>query len=316
MKNKIEIDTSYIAQVEKSMKALTKSLESFNQIKTSNLLGFSEAMKSYSPYSNAKMMGIAEALQGMMDTYEKLNMPFLSSGLRKDSMISSLQKFADSLEMNSKKDISDSFKAISSSMEVMSKTLASERLMMLQQIDYSSLFAENVSKAASWSDILETAHTLVEDELEEEFDDSDAFTETEIQEALQEQAENPKGFQERAAGWTEKKKVQFFIIWQIIMFIWGNFCQPYFQEKVGMPVMTYVVSNVKEVPKKGAKVIGKIRENVEAIIIEDTNYYYKVSFTDENGETKEGYVAKRNLKLIEEESQEEINSKTEKQSLC
>lgn len=42
----------------------------------------------------------------------------------------------------------------------------------------------------------------------------------------------------------------------------------------------------------------------ERVILEDTNYYYKVSFTDENGETKEGYVAKRNLKLIGEETEE------------
>ena len=68
--------------------------------------------------------------------------------------------------------------------------------------------------------------------------------------------------------------------------------------------MTYIESNVKEFPQKGAEIVCKIKENVEAIILEDTNYYYKVSFTDENGETKEGYVAKRNLKLIEEETEE------------
>ena len=31
------------------------------------------------------------------------------------------------------------------------------------------------------------------------------------------------------------------------------------------------------------------------------NYYYKVTYTDKNGEVKEGYVAKRNLKIIEEQ---------------
>ena len=56
--------------------------------------------------------------------------------------------------------------------------------------------------------------------------------------------------------------------------------------------MTYIESNVKEFPQKGAEIVCIIKENVEAIILEDTNYYYKVSFTDENGETKEGYVAK------------------------
>ena len=82
-----------------------------------------------------------------------------------------------------------------------------------------------------------------------------------------------------------------------------------------MPVTAYVVSNVKELPEKGAKIIGQIHENIEAIIIENTNYYYKVTFTNENGETKEGYVAKRNLKIVEEKTEEdtteEIHSMTE-----
>ena len=82
-----------------------------------------------------------------------------------------------------------------------------------------------------------------------------------------------------------------------------------------MPVTAYVVSNVKELPEKGAKIIGQIHENIEAIIIENTNYYYKVTYTNEKGETKEGYVAKRNLKIVEEKTEEdtteEIHSMSE-----
>ena len=78
-----------------------------------------------------------------------------------------------------------------------------------------------------------------------------------------------------------------------------------------MSVTAYVVSNVKELAEKGAKIIGQIHENIEAIIIENTNYYYKVTFTDENGETKEGYVAKRNLKTIEQETEEDSTEETE-----
>lgn len=70
-----------------------------------------------------------------------------------------------------------------------------------------------------------------------------------------------------------------------------------------MPVTTYVVSNVKELPEKGAKIIGQIHENAEAIIVGNTNYYYKVTFINENGETKEGYVAKRNLKIVEDKTE-------------
>ena len=72
-----------------------------------------------------------------------------------------------------------------------------------------------------------------------------------------------------------------------------------------MPVTAYVVSNVKEFPEKGAKIVGQIHENIEATIIGNTNYYYKVTFINEDGEIKEGYVAKRNLKIIEKKAEED-----------
>ena len=48
--------------------------------------------------------------------------------------------------------------------------------------------------------------------------------------------------------------------------------QPYLQENLGRPVMTYVVSNVKELPQKGAKIVAQLRQNIEATIVENTNY--------------------------------------------
>jgi hypothetical protein len=77
--------------------------------------------------------------------------------------------------------------------------------------------------------------------------------------------------------------------------------------------MTYVESNVKELPEKGAKIVAQLKENIEATIIENTNYYYKVTFTDEDGVQREGYVAKRNLKIIKEPEAEETEEKIEGQ---
>ena len=87
--------------------------------------------------------------------------------------------------------------------------------------------------------------------------------------------------------------------------------QPYLQENVGRPVMTFVVSNVKELPQTGAKIVAQLRQNIEATIVENTNYYYKVTFTDENGIQREGYVAKRNLKIVEQpEAEDEIEKES------
>ena len=312
LKNDIRIDSTFSTPAEKSLKSLAESLESYKKISSSLTSSMNEIMKTYSAYSQT---GIAESLRKTMDSYAKINMSYLTSGMFSDSMRNTIESFLKSFKAYEQINISESAKAIAESMNAISKSFASEQLRQLQQIDFSAMFADIVPKAISLPDIVGTAYSLVQDELEEERNENDSFTEAEVQEALTEQATNPKGFQARFAGWTEKKKVQFFIIWQLICFIYGNFFQPYFQEKVGMPVTAYVVSNVKELPEKGAKIIGQIHENIEAIIIENTNYYYKVTFTNENGETKEGYVAKRNLKIVEEKTEEdtteEIHSMSE-----
>ena len=297
------IDTSHIIPAEESSKSIAEALESYKRLSANISVGLSEIMKTFSAYSQVNYSGITESLKTAMESYTKLNMSYLSSGLFNDAVQASLQELTKTFVINQQFDVSESLKTITESMNAISKSFATEQINQLQQIDFSGIFADLVPRASSLADIVDTAYTRVQDELEEECDVSDNFTEEEIHEALQEQVTNPIRFQERVANWTEKKIKQFFIVYMLLNFLYSNFVQPYFQDNVGKSVMAYVVSNVKEFPQKGAEVIGQIQENIEAIITENTNYYYKVIFIDENGETKEGYVAKRNLKLIEEESE-------------
>lgn len=136
-------------------------------------------------------------------------------------------------------------------------------------------------------------------ELETDFAD-----EQELQEALEEENTDQDKFLKRIKNWAEEKKMKY-KIYQFIMFIVVNvFLMPYLQENIGKPVMTKVVSCVKQAPEKGAEIIYKLKDGIQAIITENTNYYYKVRFTDENGVEREGYVAKKNLRVIEEEERE------------
>ena len=151
-----------------------------------------------------------------------------------------------------------------------------------------------------------------EDKLESE---SDFISNEELEEAIIEQNENPIGFQERIANWTEEKKKKYCIAVFILMFVWNNFVAPYFQQEIGIPVMAWTVSHVKELPEKTGKYITDLKEDIEAIVIENVPYYYKVSFVDENGKLKEGYVSKRSVKRVEtvieeEEAQSELEGQT------
>lgn len=308
LKNAIKTDFSSATSAEKSLKSLAELLESYKRISSSLAASTNEITKIYSSYSQLETGGIMESLRKTMDSCTKINVSNLTSDLFSNSMRNTMELFAQSFKTYEQLNISESTKAIAELMNTISKSFELEQLQPLLQIDFSTIFADIVPKATSLSSIIETTYSLIQDESE---DENDSFTDEEIQEALIEQTTNPKGFQSRLSEWTEKKKIQFFIIWQLICFIYGNFLQPYFQENVGMPVTAYVVSNVKELPEKGAKIIGQLHENIEATIIENTNYYYKVTFINENGEIKEGYVAKRNLKIIKEKAEEDTTEKTD-----
>lgn len=144
------------------------------------------------------------------------------------------------------------------------------------------------------------ATAIYEESEEEEISEleTDFSSNEELQEAIIEQTENPIGFQERVANWTESKKKKYYIAILVLMFVWNNFIQPYFQEYIGVPVTAWTVAHVRELPEKASKLITDIKEDIEATIIENVPYYYKITFIDENGEEKEGYVSKRSVKFV------------------
>lgn len=183
-----------------------------------------------------------------------------------------------------------------------------EQMQKVLEIDFSSIFSSMIKSIEECTlhnlrDVVDTVYEEVQED-DDFLEDADSFSEKEIKEALDIQINNPKEFPQKTKEWSKKKMLRYYIIWQLICFLYSNFFQPYFQQNVGVPIMARAVSNVKELPQKGAEVICQIKEGIEAVIIENTNYYYKVSFTDENGVKQEGYVAKKNLKLIEQDEED------------
>ncbi len=97
----------------------------------------------------------------------------------------------------------------------------------------------------------------------------------------------------------EKFKKTHFIFCIIMMILIQHIFFSWFDESIGKQVIPKVTSIVRVLPEKSSEIICHFEQNIEAIILKDQNYYYKVSFIDENGIEREGYVAKRNLKMID-----------------
>lgn len=133
------------------------------------------------------------------------------------------------------------------------------------------------------------------------------FKVDELNESIDECVNDKESFQRRVRKWSPEQKKQFTNFMTaarlIINFFIELFIMPYLQEYVGLPITTKVISMIKELPEKESKKIGTLQTGEEAIIIDNTEYYFKIVFTDENGEVKEGYIAKRNVIVMEDETE-------------
>ena len=108
----------------------------------------------------------------------------------------------------------------------------------------------------------------------------------------------PKYFHEKFTRWPLKKKIRYYKINQILCFLCACFIQSYIQGNIGLPVVAHKVSTVKRMPRAGADVLFKLTEDTEAIILENSIRYYRIAFFDEDGIKREGYVAKKNVRLL------------------
>lgn len=319
---------SYLESLERIKKSLMPLSKTFTTIAfdTAALTGAAELMnnriadiwKGYETIDLSKVMPSV-----LPDAYKPLGLSdycqkSISSIIQVSKQISSVnmaeistekfEKIAKSLMSVSPRNTTCTIQSLQESIRLFTEGIISEQIGQLRSIDYAKIFSETLESNGSFSDAVNAAYDSIQEKkivTEERELETDFVNEQEIQDAIDDQINNPDGFQARIANWASEKYKKYYIAINFLLLIWGIFLQPYLQENVGLPVMTYVVSNVKELPQKGAKIVAQLKENVEATIIENTNYYYKITFTDENGIQREGYVAKRNLKLIEESETEE-----------
>lgn len=174
-----------------------------------------------------------------------------------------------------------------------------EQLKVLSQTDFKQLYSHANYHNKSFDDLIDLAYdtTVAETKVS-------PLTKEDLKTTLNTAKENNskwKNINILLCNHIDKFKKENYIFYIIIMIFIQCFFAPWFADEVGKPVMSKIVCSVKNLPEKGAEIICYLEQNIEAIITENQNYYYKVSFIDENGTEREGYVAKRNLKIIDQE---------------
>ena len=253
-------------------------------------------------------LGISDLYKQSINSFNQMGRLFSSENLMAEykKNLQGIQNVAKSLMSVSTIDTSSLLRNFQESMKCFTDEIMSEQINQLKKVDYDKVISETMEANGTLKAAVDTAYNFIRDKEDTSKNgdlETDFANEQEIQEAINDQINNPIGFQEKILNWAEEKRKKYCIAVFICVCIINIFIMPYLQNW-GLTVTTKFVSNVKELPKKGAEVIYQLKENVKATIIENTNYYYKVIFTDENGVEREGYVAKRNLKIIDEPKEE------------
>ena len=309
---------SYLESLErmrKSLMPLTKTLSEMT-LDTSALIGAAGLMSSrmaelWKGYENVDIsksasavlkaaytpFEVSESYKQSMESFKEIGRQFSAINMAEEyrRSLDSIQNIAKSLMSVTTIDTARSIQNLQESMKLFTDSVIAEQISQLESIDYSKIFSQTLQKNGTFKDAVDAAYESLQEEenISENVElETDFASEQEIQDTINDQMNNPVGFQERVANWAAEKYKKYFIVINFWLLIWGIFIQPYLQENLGLPAMTYVESNVKELPEKGAKIVAQLKENIEATIIENTNYYYKVTFTDEDGVQREGYVAK------------------------
>lgn len=251
-------------------------------------------------YDSSAIMNSMQQIASLSSAVESMCQP---TGITK--MLERLENIANITAVNLEfQDYSKQFDALSESLSKVYEPIkineASIRAAMgitASIPSYSELTAGFANIANNLSSIATTIYEESEEEENSELE-TDFSSNEELQEAIIEQTENPIGFQERVANWAESKKKKYYIAIGIINLFFQLFIVPCFQEYIGVPVTAWTVAYVREFPEKASKLIADIKEDIEATIVENVPYYYKITFIDENGEEKEGYVSKRSVKFV------------------
>lgn len=172
-----------------------------------------------------------------------------------------------------------------------------EQLKVLSQADFKQLYSHANYHNKSFEDLIDLAYdtTVAETKVS-------PLTKEDLKTTLNTAKENNRKWKDISillCNHIDKFKKENYIFYIILIIFIQCFFAPWLTDEVGKPVMSKIVCSVKNLPEKGAEIICYLEQNIEAIITENQNYYYKVSFIDENGTEREGYVAKRNLKIID-----------------
>lgn len=188
----------------------------------------------------------------------------------------------------------ESLKDIRYSFEEMADTIGLKNMETLQNIDFSRVFRDSFYRERYGE-----ASQMAFDYVEEEIKGEENITQEELLEIFNEQIEDKIGWQEKLYNKSEEFKRKYFIFYKIFIgflcFIFGQIAIYFAQLGIA-----YVFGNMLSEPKKDASAIYYFDQRTEINIIGETDNYYFITYTDDDGKEITGYSEKENVEIVPE----------------
>lgn len=105
-------------------------------------------------------------------------------------------------------DTARSIQNLQESMKLFTDSVIAEQISQLESIDYSKIFSQTLQKNGTFKDAVDAAYESLQEEenISENVElETDFASEQEIQDTINDQMNNPVGFQERVANWAAEK---------------------------------------------------------------------------------------------------------------
>lgn len=136
----------------------------------------------------------------------------------------------------------------------------------------------------------------LESYVDKNLDDRDRFTEDELEAFKPVQEKKVENLLSTILNWTNRHETLTSVMLFVVIYI---LLSPMQADLVG-PVHTLSVSKIRKAANKKSENIFTIDKDKEVYVIGDEPYYYKIIYYDDKGDLKDGFIAKRNVKVLKE----------------
>ena len=227
---------SYLESLErmrKSLMPLTKTLSEMT-LDTSALIGAAGLMSSrmaelWKGYENVDIsksasavlkaaytpFEVSESYKQSMESFKEIGRQFSAINMAEEyrRSLDSIQNIAKSLMSVTTIDTARSIQNLQESMKLFTDSVIAEQISQLESIDYSKIFSQTLQKNGTFKDAVDAAYESLQEEenISENVElETDFASEQEIQDTINDQMNNPVGFQERVANWAAEKYKKYF----------------------------------------------------------------------------------------------------------